>query len=125
VAPLTSIVIGYPTETEDSIRATIRWCVEAGVYPSTGYLLPQPRTPMYEHACRNGFIPDEEAYLLAMGDRQDLRLNMTQIPDDRLEAVVAAELRRASSELSINLAGHGLLKTGAYRAARPNPVTSL
>jgi radical SAM superfamily enzyme YgiQ (UPF0313 family) len=125
VAPLTSIVIGYPTETEDSIRATIRWCVEAGVYPSTGYLLPQPRTPMYEYACRNGFIPDEEVYLLAMGDRQDLRLNMTQIPDERLEAVVAAELGRASSELGINLSGHGLLKTGAYRAVRPTPVTTL
>jgi len=117
VKPYTSIVIGYPTETEDSIRATIRWCVQAGVYPSTGYLLPQPRTPMYEYACRHGFIPDEEAYLLALGDRQDLRLNMTQIPNDRLEAVVAAELKRASTELGVNLAGHGLLKTGANRAA--------
>src|SRR5581483_4222925 len=112
VAPLTSIVIGYPTETEESVRATIRWCVDAGVYPSTGYLLPQPRTPMYEYACRNGYIQDEEAYLLAMGDRQDLRLNMTQIPDDRLEAVVAQELKRASTELRVNLQGHCLLKTG-------------
>jgi radical SAM superfamily enzyme YgiQ (UPF0313 family) len=118
VAPLTSIVIGYPTETEESIRSTIRWCVDAGVYPSTGYLLPQPRTPMYEYACRNGLIPDEETYLLAMGDRQDLRLNMTQIPDDRLEAVVTEELARASRELKVNLHGHGLLKTGTYRAVK-------
>jgi radical SAM superfamily enzyme YgiQ (UPF0313 family) len=118
VAPLTSIVIGYPTETEESVRHTIRWCVDAGVYPSTGYLLPQPRTPMYEYACRNGYIPDEEAYLLAMGDRQDLRLNMTQIPDGRLEAVVTEELQRASQELRVNLSGHGLIKTGAYRAVQ-------
>jgi radical SAM superfamily enzyme YgiQ (UPF0313 family) len=124
VAPLTSIVIGYPTETEDSIRHTIRWCVQSGVYPSTGYLLPQPRTPMYEYACRQGFIPDEEAYLLAMGDRQDLRLNMTNIPDDQLEAVVAAELQRASAELGVNLAGHGLMKTGAYRAVHSHSVST-
>jgi anaerobic magnesium-protoporphyrin IX monomethyl ester cyclase len=118
VSPFTSLVIGYPMETEATIRATIECCTSAGIYPSTGYLLPQPRTPMYDYAREHGFISDEEDYLLALGDRQDLRLNMTGIPDDQLAAVVQAELAKCSRTLGLNLHGSGLLKTSVYRAVK-------
>jgi anaerobic magnesium-protoporphyrin IX monomethyl ester cyclase len=83
ILAFTSIVLGYPTETPETVRATMDCCIAAGVYPSAGYLLPQPGTPMYDYARERGFINDEEDYLLALGDRQDLRLNMTQMTDHR------------------------------------------
>jgi anaerobic magnesium-protoporphyrin IX monomethyl ester cyclase len=128
IAPLTSIVLGYPTETPETIRATIDCCITAGIYPSAGYLLPQPGTPMYDYARARGFIRDEEEYLLAMGDRQDLRLNLTHMPDDEFEAVVGAELARCSRALGLELSGQRLLKTSFYRSTKGGepcpPVTS-
>jgi len=116
ITSLTSIVLGYPNETGQSIRATMDCCIASGVYPSAGYLLPQPGTPMYQHALDHGHITDEEAYLLAMGDRQDLRLNMTLMPDDELEETVARELERCGRELGLDLGRDRLIKTGHYRA---------
>lgn len=116
LATWTSLVIGYPTETVESIRKTIRFCGENGIYPSVGYLLPQPGTPMYDYAINKGFIADEEDYLLAMGDRQDLRLNMTAIPDDLLQQVVLEALVECSSRLGIEIEREKLVKTGYYRS---------
>jgi len=62
----TSIFIGYPNETPTTIKATIDCCIENGIYPSTGYLLPQPGSPMCTYALEHGFIKDEEEFLLAM-----------------------------------------------------------
>ena len=70
---------------------------------------------MYDYALEHGYIEDEEAYLLALGDRQDLHLNMTQMPDDELKAIVKRELARCSQELGLGLPGGTLLKTGFYR----------
>jgi len=116
IASLTSLVFGYPIETEETIKSTIDACIANGIYPSTGYLLPQPGTPMYEYAIEQGYIKDEEAYLLVMGDRQDLRLNMTQMPGDEMENIVNRELERCSNELGIVLNEGSLLKTGSYRS---------
>ncbi len=117
---LTSIVIGYPTETEETIKATMDCCIGNGIYPSAGYLLPQPGTKMYEYAQQHGFIKDEEEYLLSMGDRQDFRLNMTKLPDDELQAITKRELARCSQELGLGLKDGALLKTGFYRAPKRN-----
>ena len=111
-------MIGYPNETPATIRATIDCCIENGIYPSTGYLLPQPGSPMYKYALEHGFIKDEEEYLLAMGDRQDLRLNMTSMSDEEMEAVVVAELTRCSEELRLNLKAEKLIKTGHFRPSK-------
>lgn len=116
LATWTSLVIGYPTETVESIRKTIGFCAENGVYPSVGYLLPQPGTPMYDYALANGFIADEEDYLLAMGDRQDLRLNMTKIPDAELQQVVLESLEECAQRLGIAIEREKLVKTGYYRS---------
>ena len=118
IPSLTSIVFGYPNETKETIKNTIDCCIENGVYPSSGYLLPQPGSEMYEYAKINGFIPDEEAYLLKIGDRQDLHLNMTKMSDDELVGCVKSELARCARELGLQLNGESLLKTGFYRIGK-------
>ena len=118
ITSFTSIVLGYPNETEATIKSTIDCCIVNGIYPSAGYLLPQPGSPMYDYAREQGLIGDEEEYLLSMGDRQDLRLNMTRIPDQELENIVHRELDRCSRELGLTLSDGALLKTGIYKKTK-------
>ena len=114
----TSLVLGYPNETPETIKTTIDCCIANEIYPSAGYLLPQPGSPMYDYALQHGYIKDEESYLLAMGDRQDLRLNMTSMSDAQLEDIVKKELARCSRELGLNLSAGTLLKTGHFRTTK-------
>jgi hypothetical protein len=76
---------------------------------------------MYDYALKAGKIKDEEACLLAVGDRQDLRLNLTSMPDEVLEEVTRRELARCSRELGLEVAGPSLLKTGFYRSPEARP----
>ena len=114
---VTSLVLGYPQETLESIRKTFDCCIENRIYPSAGYLLPQPGSGMYEYAIEHGFISDEEGYLLKMGDRQDLRLNMTQLSDKEMEREVFEGLKRCNKELNIGLKDEDLIKTLFYRSS--------
>lgn len=115
ITPTTSLVIGYPVETVDTIRDTFQVCEDAKIYPSAGYLLPQPGSVMYQYARENGFISDEEEYLLAMGDRQDLRLNMTKMTDEEMENAVLEGLSKCNLDLAIGLDKEHLIKTQYYR----------
>jgi len=54
----TSLVLGYPQETPETIRKTFDCCIQNNIYPSAGYLLPQPGSPMYDYAMKHGFIKD-------------------------------------------------------------------
>lgn len=112
----TSIVLGYPQETPDTIRRTFDCCIENRIYPSAGYLLPQPGSQMYEYAREHGFIDGEEEYLLKMGDRQDLRLNMTAMMDEEFERNVLEGLKRCNRILEVGLEERNLIKTQYYRA---------
>ncbi|MBI4685907.1 MAG: radical SAM protein [Nitrospirae bacterium] len=114
----TSLVLGYPQETPESIRKTFDCCIKNRIYPSAGYLLPQPGSDMYDYAREHGFIRDEEEYLLKMGDRQDLRLNMTSMNDEDFEFHVCDGLKRCNDELKIGLDEENLIKTQYYRAAK-------
>jgi len=116
IAPATSLVLGYPQETAATIAATFGCCIENRVYPSAGYLLPQPGSRMYAYALEHGFITDEEDYLLRLGDRQDLRLNMTQMGDAEFEKHVRDGLRRCNEVLDVGLSEDQLIKTQFYRA---------
>jgi radical SAM superfamily enzyme YgiQ (UPF0313 family) len=111
IASGTSIVLGYPEETPETIAKTYQFCLDLGIYPSTGYLLPQPGTPIYDWARTNGHIDDEEEYLLRMGDRQDLRLNLTAMSDAEFEDTVNGWLRRLNRELKLGLDEDKLIKT--------------
>ena len=116
----TSLVIGYPQETLESIQKTFDVCYQCDIYPSTGYLLPQPRTPMYDVAIKMGKIKDEEEYLLKMGDRQDFRINLTNIPQEEIESLVVKNLKKISEKLKLGLDKDHLIKTGHYRQKLEN-----
>lgn len=111
IKSFTSIVLGYPQETKETLRETFKVLEEAGIYPSAGYLLPQPGTPMYDLAVKKGLIKDEEEYLLKMGDRQDFRINLTSMDPEEFQGIVKKELESLSSKLGLNLKKDDLIKT--------------
>lgn len=111
----TSLVFGYPQETKDSINKTFDVCIENRIYPSVGYLLPQPGSVMYDYAKQNGFIGDDEEYILNMGERQDLKINMTKMTNCELEECVVNGLKRCNAELNMGLDENNLIKTGSFK----------
>lgn len=119
LAVYTSLVFGYPQETPETIKSTFDCCIKNRIYPSSGYLLPQPGSPMYDYAVEAGLIGDEEEYLLAMGDRQDLRINMTNMPDDIFTEAVVDGLKRCNEILHVGLKEEELLRTTYYRSDKP------
>lgn len=94
----TSLVFGFPQETQETIKNTIDCCIQNRIYPSAGYLLPFPGSEMYQYAISRGVInrDKEEEYLLKLGDRQDLRINLTAMPDSLFEKVLNDELQRCN-----------------------------
>ncbi len=118
IVPLTSLVVGYPQETQQSIKATIDCCIKARIYPSIGFLLPQPGSKMFDYALENGYIGDMEKYLMLLGDRQDLRLNMTKMSDEILQQTVLEQMQRCSDALKMGLSAEHLIKTGKYQKSR-------
>ncbi len=115
LACVTSLVFGYPQETPQTIRHTFEVCKRCEIYPSIGFLLPLPATPMYEYAKERGFIPDEEEYLLNIADRQDLTINLTQMSDGEFVDIVREEARKLKDNLGIPLSDDELIKTGIMR----------
>jgi radical SAM superfamily enzyme YgiQ (UPF0313 family) len=118
IKTFTSIVIGYPEETVETLKQTFDVCYDLNIFPSTGYLLPQPGTPMFEAARSKGYVDDMEAYLMKMGDRQDLRYNLTGMSDDLLMGEVGRHLQRISDKLNLGLGGEQLLKTFTFLTSK-------
>ena len=114
----TAVVLGYPQESPATLKKTFDCCIENKIYPSTGYLLPQPGSPMYDYAVENNFIKDEEDYLLRLGDRQDLRLNMTKMTDEEFQLLVTEGLKRCNEKLRLGLKFEELIKTKYHRASK-------
>ncbi len=120
ISVATGLVIGYPQETEETIKKTFDCCYDNNIYPSTGYLLPQPGTLMYQYALQSGKIQDEEEYLLKMGDRQDFTINLTNMEQEKIEALVKQHLKRIAGKLKLGLDDEHLIKTGHYRQKKVN-----
>lgn len=118
MAVSTSLVLGYPQETPETIKKTIQCCIDNRIYPSTGYLLPQPGSKIYQYALEHGHIKDEEEFLMKMGDRQDLRINLTKMSDGEFLETVKSELMRCNRELNIGLKEENLIKTQYYRTTK-------
>lgn len=112
----TSLIFGYPNETEDTIKETMDCCYKNDIYPSVGFLLLLPGTPMYQYAIDRGLITDEEEYLLGIGDRQDLTINLTNISSERFVSLVKEHLNRINKKLGLGIPEDRLLKTGHHRA---------
>ncbi len=116
VQPTTSLVFGYPQETKESIALTLETCERAGVYPSAGYLLPLPNTPIYEQARLRGIIGDEEEYLLRIADRQDLHVNLTAMEDEEMTEAVTQGLLKLKDALGVAISDDEVIKTTYLRA---------
>jgi len=111
----TSVVFGYPIETPETIRQTFTQCLEAGVYPSIGFLLPLPYTGMYKYAKEHGFITDDDKYLDSITERQDLCINMTKMKNDEVMGLIKEGAKELNRMLELGLTEDRLIKTGGYR----------
>ena len=112
----TCIVVGYPQESPKTIKKTFDVCIQNGVYPSIGYLLPQPGSIVYEYALENNYIANEEEYLLKLGDRQELRVNMTGMINEEMEECVLKNALRCKNALGLDLEMMGLIKSKTYKS---------
>jgi radical SAM superfamily enzyme YgiQ (UPF0313 family) len=108
----TSVVIGYPQETPETIAATMTMCEKNWIYPSVGYLLPLPSTGMWRHAVDNGFITAPDKFLTEMTERQDFVLNMTQMPEEQLRGEVTRWLKHLNQVFGNILEDEDLIRTG-------------
>ena len=120
ISTSTSLVLGYPEETLETIQKTFDVCSECEIYPSTGYLLPQPGTPIYDYAVKIGKITNEEEYLLRIGDRQDFHINLTKLKREDIEKAVIENLKKISDKLKLGLQEDKLIKTLRYRQKSKN-----
>tara|TARA_B100000315_G_scaffold81711_1_gene74889 strand:+ start:535 stop:1932 length:1398 start_codon:yes stop_codon:yes gene_type:complete len=118
IKSMTSLVLGYPQETPQTLAKTFRFCLDNGYYPTTGYLTPQPLTPMYELAKEKGLIKNDEEYLLKMGDRQDFLLNYTEMSDDEFQGNVLHWLKKLNKDLNVGLDENNLIKTEVHRSVK-------
>jgi len=110
----TSLVIGYPQETPETIKKTMAMCEHNRIYPSVGFLLPLPATGMWTHALQNGFVTDIDRYLIEMTERQDLVLNMTKMSDEEMLGLVKSSLVHLNDQFGNLLQEENLIKTGGY-----------
>jgi anaerobic magnesium-protoporphyrin IX monomethyl ester cyclase len=108
----TSVVFGYPPETKETIRETFDMCSAANVYPSIGFLLPLPKTKMYDYAKEQGFIKNEDEFLDSITERQDICVNLTKLTDDEVMSTILKESKKLQKKLNLKL--KGAIKTGGY-----------
>lgn len=81
-----SFMIGSPGENTDTINETINFCKELDLSPEVLFFTtPYPGTQLYEMAKAAGKIPDEEEYVLNLGEQgEKVRLNFTEFSDSEL-----------------------------------------
>jgi radical SAM superfamily enzyme YgiQ (UPF0313 family) len=108
----TSIVVGYPQETPETIAETMTMLKSAGIYPSVGFLLPLPSTGMWNHAMKHGFIDDPDAFLSDVTERQDLIVNMTTMETSEMVGEVEKWLKDLRTSFGLDLGDGNLIKTG-------------
>lgn len=111
----TSLVIGYPQETPETIAETMQMCKDVRLYPSVGFLMPMPETGMWDHAIDHGFITDQDRYLTEMTERQDFIINMTGMATEDLQAEVKTWLKDLNSTFGTGLDDDCLIKTGGMQ----------
>jgi anaerobic magnesium-protoporphyrin IX monomethyl ester cyclase len=110
----TSLVLGYPQETLETIAETMEMCRRNRVYPSVGFLLPLPETGMWDYALEHGHITEIDSYLSTMTERQDIVVNMTKLPSEALMSATREWLERLNEEFGRLLPQENLIRTGGY-----------
>jgi radical SAM superfamily enzyme YgiQ (UPF0313 family) len=90
-----TFMIGYPGETEDTIQETIDFCRELDLTPEVIFFLtPYPGTELYSMALEQGKIPDEEDYILQLGEQgEKISINFTDYSDEQLVSIQERMIR--------------------------------
>ena len=90
-----SFIAGLPGETRETVRETVEFCKELNLAPEViFYATPYPRTTLYDIAMQQGKIPDEEAYLLSLGEQgEKVRINFTDFSDQELKDIKEGMVR--------------------------------
>ena len=109
----TSIIVGFPQETAETLDKTFEVLERVEVYPSVGFLQVLPGTPLYADALAEGIF-EEENYLHGMGDRQDLRINLTECNDTFLINYTTEKLIALNRRLNMGLDESSLIKTKVW-----------
>ena len=109
----TSIIVGYPQETLETIAETMSKLEALKVYPSTGFLLALPETGMWKYAIENNYITDIDRYLTEITERQDFSLNLTEMSDEQLKAETMKWLEKLNKSFN-NLSKDKLIKTDGH-----------
>lgn len=78
----TTFIFGYPGETLETIQETIDFKKSLGIRCGSFFATPYPGTPLYEK-CRDR-IPDEETYILSLGNATQFTVNLTDFEEARL-----------------------------------------
>jgi len=84
-----SFIVGMPGEDRETIQETIDFCKSINLKPEVIFFAtPYPGTELYDIALRAGKIPDEEAYLLSLGEQgEKVRVNFTDFSDEELTEI--------------------------------------
>ena len=83
IKSIVQLVIGSPSETQDTIDDTIQFLKDCEADEiSVNYLLPFPETPIWEYIEKNNLIPDVEKYLDEVAEREGSQIiNLTKVSD--------------------------------------------
>jgi len=83
-----SLMIGYPGETDETIKETEDFCIELGLAPEVIFFTTAyPGTPLYEYALKEGLIKDELAYITSLWEQgEQIAVNFTQWSNEELFA---------------------------------------
>lgn len=73
---------------------------------------------MYEYANKHGYIKEEEEYLLGMGDRIDLHVNMTKMSDQELKRLTYAGMKRVNEVAAVSTLMFDLEYSGDRASAK-------
>ena len=119
----TSIIIGYPQETKETIAETMQQLEKLKVYPSTGFLLALPETGMWDYAIKNGYIKDIDRYLTEITERQDFSLNMTKMTTEEMKSEVMMWLDKLNKKFG-NIKGD-LIRTAGKNTDQENKYRKL
>lgn len=84
-------LFGYPSDGPESMKINVEMCKELGL-KNVGFAIPcpYPGTILYEKALKEGYLHDEEGWLMELADRDisDRVINMSGIPADELMKMI-------------------------------------
>lgn len=80
IYPNTTLIYGYPGETPETVVETVIFKKRLGIKAGSFYVTPYPGTKLWEQVKHK--IPDEEDFVLRLGNATQYVENFTEMPDE-------------------------------------------